>query len=103
MSSLGTFDIGDEVKVTATFTDVNGTLTNPTALTFQVEHADATEVAYTQASPEVANPSTGIWTLTFTITVNDPGRWYVRSRATAGVKAADEDWFNVRRSVFATP
>ena len=103
MSSLGTFDIGDEVQVTATFTNLAGVLTNPTALTFQVEQASGVETSYTQVSPEVANPSTGVWTLTFTITANDPGRWYVRSRGTTGVKAADEDWFDVRRSVFTTP
>jgi len=110
MSSLGTFDIGDEVQVTATFTNLAGVLTNPTALTFQVENPanpDASVVAaetpYTQVSPEVANPSTGLWTLTFTIAVNAPGRWYVRARGTTGVKAADEDWFDVRRSVFTTP
>ena len=103
MSSLGTFDIGDQVKATATFTNLAGVLTTPTTVQFQVEDADGLETSYTQASPEVANPSTGVWTLTFTITTNAPGRWYVRTRGTAVVLAADEDWFDVKRSVFAVP
>jgi hypothetical protein len=103
MSSLGTFDIGDQVEVTATFTNLAGALTNPSTLAWQVIQPDGTTTAYTQASTEVANPSTGVWTLTFVITANDPGRWHVRARGTAGVKAADEDWFDVRRSAFTSP
>ena len=103
MSSLGTFDIGDQVKVTATFVDFAGVLTTPTAVKFQVEQADGTETSYTQAAPEVANPSTGVWTLLITLTANDPGRWYVRTRGTAFLLAADEDWFDVKRSVFTVP
>jgi hypothetical protein len=103
MSSLGTFDIGDQVQVTATFTNLAGALANPTTLTWQVLQPGGTSTTYTEVSPEVANTSTGIWTLTFVITANDPGRWHVRSRGTAGVKAADEDWLDVRRSAFTTP
>lgn len=103
MANLGTFDIGDEVQVTATFTDLDGDLTTPGAYTFQVQQPDGTEVSYDENDVETDNPSTGVVTLTFTITANDPGRWYVRARGTAGLKAADEDWFYVKPSAFATP
>ena len=63
----------------------------------------AAETTYDQDDVETDNPSVGIRTLTFVVDINVPGRWYVRARGNAGLKAAEEEWFNVRRSVFATP
>ena len=75
----------------------------PSAVTFQVRLPDGTESSYDDADPEVDNPSTGVWTLSYVIADNIPGRWAVRARGTTGVLAADEDSFYVAPSVFATP
>ena len=108
-TKLGDYDIGDEVIITALFTDaVTGAAADPTALTWRILHPDTgTQVVddYTEASPEVDNPTVGTWTLTFTITAADfiPGAYWSRPAGTATIVAADEAWFRVKRSSFATP
>lgn len=99
--SLGTFQIGDRVKLTATFTSEAGALTDPTVCSWRIQHPDG--VIDTYALTDMAKVSLGVWYLLYTVTANTPGKWWSRPRSTAGVIAADEEFFEVERSAFATP
>ena len=101
MSNLGTFQVGQRVKITATFTSETGALTDPTVCSWRIQHRDGTVDTY--ALVDMVKISLGVWYLLYTITANTPGRWWSRPRSTAGVIAADEDYFEVEASAFVTP
>lgn len=89
------FDIGDRVKLTGTFTNAAGVLTNPTVVTCKVRTPSGTVTSHLDA----ANPSAGVFTKE--IEVTEAGMWRFRFEGTGAVKAAEEGFFDVEESVFA--
>jgi hypothetical protein len=99
--SLGTFQVGQSVTITATFKNTAGVVTDPTTVVWRIQHTDG--VIQTFALSDLVKVSTGVYTLTFTITGTAYGPWWSRPTGTAGVIAADEQMFVVKRSAFVAP
>jgi hypothetical protein len=87
------YDIGDQRRLQADFTDANETAADPTAITLTILEPDGTEV--TKAIGDLTSPQTGRWIYDYTIT--KPGRHVVRWDATATVITAEDTEFYARR------
>lgn len=72
-----------------------GKLANPGTVTFTVRRADDAPTAYTNGSPEVSNPSVGVWELRL---VNDENDWLVHFQGTTPCHCAAETAYRIRRS-----
>lgn len=86
---MATYDIGDVVKLTGTFRDVDGDLANPTTVTLTVLEPDGTT-----STPSASSSSTGIYTAT--VTIDQSGTWRYRWEGTGDVVTAEEGSFDVR-------
>lgn len=100
---MNEYDIGDQPVATATFRDVDDVLTNPSTVVFKTRTPSGVETTYTSPNANITNPSVGVWKFTFPAAVTEAGNWVVRARGTAGLLAAEESTFIVRRSRFGTP
>lgn len=63
-----------------------GKLVDPATVTFTARNGDGTPTAYTQADPEVTNPSTGVWELRLDA---DEGDWQIHMDGTTPAVGAD--------------
>lgn len=88
--AANTYDIGDIVRLSGTFTDTGGEPIDPTAVT--VQYLDPDGNVTTQGS--LNHPSTGFYYVD--ITVDSPGVWAYRIYSTGTGQSAEESWFRVR-------
>jgi hypothetical protein len=88
---MSVYIVQTQIRVTATFRNLAGALTNPTAVTCTVKKPDGTTATATPASS-----STGVYTAD--ITLDAPGTWYVEWQGTGAVIAAGDAALNVRSS-----
>lgn len=80
-----------------------GQLADPTAVQFSWWPPDGSgPVIFTDADPEVTNPSLGVWECVYP-SAADSGVWYVRAEGLAGLVAAAEAEFVVEASVVPVP
>jgi hypothetical protein len=86
---MADYDIGDVVRLTATFSNVAGVATDTTAV-LSLEAPDGTVT-----TPSVTHGATGVYTVDVTPTAF--GVWYYRWSGTGGVTTAEEGAFTVRR------
>lgn len=86
---MTTYDVGDQVRLTGTFTNSNGAAANTTAVC-TVRKPDGTT-----STPSVTDGATGVYTAD--VTLDQAGRWRYRWSGTGDVIAAGEDSFDVRR------
>lgn len=98
-----TFDIGDIVTVTGTFTDTGGTVGDPTTVNFLYDTPTSTAptIATRPGSSTagavvdgIARVSTGVFT--FDITATGRGLYETRFTSTGVLAASGESWFSVR-------
>lgn len=92
------YDIGDRLTVTATFTDENGTATDPDEVTAWVLDPSGTLTTYVSPDATLTNPSVGTWAFQMAAALDDDGDWYVRIAGTSGLLAAEEVQIPVSRS-----
>ncbi|MCB8986904.1 MAG: hypothetical protein H6661_04050 [Ardenticatenaceae bacterium] len=93
------FDYGDELKITATFTDEDGAAADPGTVTFKTKDPAGAVVSYVYGTDaEVVKVSAGVYKLVFTPSAE--GDWYWRAEGTAPVQQAAEGKFKVANSVF---
>lgn len=91
------YDIGDQVRLTAAFTDTVGAAADPTAVTFRIKEPDGTITSYVYViDPELVQDSTGNYHVDFIITMT--GAHYYRFEGTGAVHTADEKEFRVSKS-----
>lgn len=88
---MTTYDVGDRVQITTTFTDLDGTPTSPDTLYADYLKPGATEATELTPSDEGSGVVT---TLLPAFDVGGVWRWYVKG--TAGVIAADQGDLVVR-------
>jgi hypothetical protein len=94
---MSAYQKGQSVRLAVAFTDANGTASNPTTVTCEVEEPDGTETTYT--TPTITNPSTGTFQLI--VVPDQSGMYSYRWEGTTGTSVAvDEDQFHVLGSVF---
>lgn len=93
----GTYDIGDVVRLRATFT-VNATATDPTTITLKVKDPSNVTTTYTYSGGDLTKEATGIYRYDYAITAS--GTFYIRWEGTGTAQTASEDSFTVRQSAF---
>ena len=86
-----TYDIGDLVRLDATFTGLDGVPSTPTTTVCTVRRPDGTEET---PVPQTASPG-ALYAL---VAATMPGRWHYRWVGTGVVQAAEEGVFVVRQS-----
>lgn len=89
----GPYDIGDKVRVSGTFKDVDDNLVDPSAVVIKFKAPDTTIT-----TPAVSHPGTGIYYADQSITA--PGKWFYRIESTGTGQAAAEGSFDVVVSNF---
>ena len=93
------YDIGDEVYLTAAFTDENGDPADPTTVTFRSRKPDGTVTTYVYGiDAQVEYLSLGNYAVT--LSVDLAGTWFYRWEGSDDPAAAEENIFTVRRSEF---
>lgn len=93
------YDKGDLVRVTATFTNSAGTPVDPAALTFKFKNPLGTVTPYTYpTNPELVRGSTGVYYVD--INANVHGTWRTRFEATGVGQSAVENFFMIKDSDF---
>lgn len=97
-------DVGDEIIVTATFTDLaTGQLADPTEIAWQIRDPDGGTEGNDDLDIPTVHTSVGVWELIYRVTKNIGGTWHARAAGTEGLISAAEGPFFVRDSVFASP
>lgn len=91
----GSYDIGDLVRVTGTFT-VGGTATDPTTITLKVMNPAGTTTTYTYALSQVTKSATGIYYKD--VSPDTRGVWMYEWTGTGTCQAVDEGEFWVKDS-----
>lgn len=99
MPTQDTFDIGDAPILTVEFANAAGAPTSPTVVTFYLLAPDGSIVTYAPGSPQITNPSTGVYVFAFPVlAVEGLHKW--RVTGTGAVTAATEGVVSVRASAF---
>lgn len=98
--SLQTYDVGDEIRCTAVFTNAtSGAALNPSQVFAEIRKPDRTVTTYEYGvDAELVRSSTGHFYVD--VDVDIAGRWYYRFYSTGTGKAAHEGAFTVRESQF---
>jgi hypothetical protein len=94
--------VGQEVRITATFTNSAGTLTDPTTITIEYKKPDGTVVTGTYAGGQVIKSSTGIYYRDVTPAIGEEGEWLTYYAGTGTIDAAENGRFHVTAKVTAT-
>ncbi|HUY68594.1 MAG TPA: hypothetical protein VMV79_04770 [Alphaproteobacteria bacterium] len=89
------YDCGDVVRLSADFSDIGGTLADPSAITLRVKQPDATVAVYTYPS-DVMRDGAGAYH--YDLSISEPGDWYYRFEGSGAVQAASESLFHVYKS-----
>lgn len=90
---MNTYTIGDLVRLTGTFADLSGNLTDPTTAVLTVKDPTGTVTSY----PSLVHPSMGSYY--YDLPVSASGVYYYRYAGTGAVVAAGETQFQVSESV----
>ena len=90
-------DIGDTIRLKATFTNIAGTDTDPTAIVLDIKEPDGVIVTKNgaPAAPDLTTTGTGLFHYDFAIT--KAGRHIVNWTGTGAVATAEEIEFYARR------
>ena len=90
-------DPGDLCRLTTTFTNIAGTPTDPTGITFSIRKPDGAVTTYVYLTDaQLVRSTTGVYYVDFTITL--PGRHVYRWSATGALVTAETDEFYARRN-----
>jgi len=94
---MNVYDIGDLVKVSATFTDVTDDAIDPDVVIFAFKDPVGATTTYTyNEDAELVRDSLGTYHVN--VSVDSAGTWYYRWSSTGTGQAAEEDHFVVRAS-----
>lgn len=85
------YDVGDLVRIKATFKDLNDALADPTTVTCEYKKPDGTVI-----SGDATKESTGVYR--YDVAPDAAGTWYYRMSGIGNVQAASESRFIVRKS-----
>lgn len=93
--TLAIYDVGDTVRLTASYTDTGGSAVNPTSVKFVLRDPTGSESTRASGSTSVSNPATGSFHTDFFLTLSGTYNW--RSYSTGSLNTASEDVFVVRK------
>lgn len=96
-----TYDQGDQVRITGTFTDTGGTVGDPTTVNFLYDTPTSTAPTIatrtstsTGAVNGITKLSTGVYH--YTVPTTGQGKYEARFTSTGTLAASGESWFSVR-------
>jgi hypothetical protein len=91
-----TYDVGDEVRITGTFTDADGNAQDPTAVFFAFLAPSATSATTYEygTDAELVKDSTGVYYVD--LDLDEAGLWRYRFYSTGTGQAADEGYLHAR-------
>lgn len=96
---MATYDVGDLVRVTGTFTNSAGEALDPTAVNCKVKDPSGNVVTYVYGTDdELVKTSTGVYYVD--VDADEAGDWWARVYSTGTGQAASEYIFSVRLSRF---
>lgn len=81
------YPVGSRPRITVTFTDASGAVTDPADVTFVYEDPNGAITTLTYAGSTVSKLSTGIYYIDVD-TTGLPGRWHFRAYSPAGTTQA---------------
>lgn len=90
---MAIYDIGDGIRITATFTNLAGALADPTTVVFRV-----LDPLGAMTTPSFSRDSLGVYYADIVATAK--GVWLYRWEGTGSVTVAEESSFTVRSSNF---
>lgn len=94
-----TYQVGDQVKVAAAFTNAAGAAADPSAVVFRVRAPSGTVTTYTYGTDaDVVKTATGAYYLLLTLSASE--LWHVRAAGTGAVVAADESVILAEKTYF---
>jgi hypothetical protein len=96
-SGTYTYNIGDLLRIRATFTDIAGAVADPTNVTLKVKAPSGTITTYTYPGT-VSKESNGIYYYDFPVTAS--GVHFYNWAGTGAYTAADESQFSVVTTQF---
>ena len=95
-----TYDIGDLVRVTGTFTNAAGTATDPAVVKFSYRDPSENITTLTYGTDAaVVKSATGIYYSD--VSIDEAGVWWFRWFSTGTGQAAGESWVDVRKQYTA--
>lgn len=93
--SLTSYEIGDKVRLTGTFTTVNGDPVDPDTVVLEVRYPDGSVDAYTGG--DLAHPSTGVFT--YDVLIQESGPWVYNFTGSGNLNVSTGDrYFSVDQS-----
>lgn len=90
------YQVGDLLRLKATFTDVDGAVADPTTVAVTVLTPGGTETEWTCAGGDLTRVSTGIYYYDFSVT--ESGKHYFTWSAGGAYVASDQGAFQVAKS-----
>jgi hypothetical protein len=94
-----TYDIGDLVRVSVTFTNMSEAVVDPTGITLKYKTPGGVITTLTYPTDAaLVRDSTGVYHAD--IDATEAGTWEYRFQGTGAVKAAVEGLFNIRSTSF---
>lgn len=96
-TGVSLYNIGDLLRLQVTFTDINGSLADPTSITLKIKNPVGTVTTYTYPA-QVLKSSTGVYYFDYAVVAS--GTHYFNWAGTGAYTAADEGSFTVITSVF---
>lgn len=93
------YDYGDLIRCTGTFTDSDGNAQDPAVVKFTFIDPGGTSTTYIYSTdPELVKDSTGVYHVD--VDADEVGQFHYRFYSTGAGQAADEGWFRVEDSEF---
>lgn len=86
-------EIGTEVRLRATFKDIDGVLSDPATISLTVEDPAGAKTTYTYAGAQVQKKSTGVYY--YDLTFDQAGRWNYRWLSTGTPAVSESSLINV--------
>jgi len=93
-----TYDSGDQIRITATFTNSTSVTVDPTVITCKHKDPSGTMTTLVYGEDAIVRSTRG--TYYTDVTLDEAGTWYVRWEGTGAAIAAAESYWVVRESEF---
>lgn len=92
---MAKYDIGDIVRVSASFFNISDALVDPTSASMIFQKPSGSDTTYVYGTDaELVKSTTGVYYADVTIT--EAGRWWVRWSSCGTGQATEETYFDVR-------
>lgn len=99
-TTFNTYDIGDLIRIRATFRDVDGNLADPDTVSVYIKSPDG---PVEDVTADAVASGTGEWYVDYDTTGAESGVWHYRFVGTGNVQQSSDWGFILRRSeVLAT-